>query len=275
MKKRKIVLMIFGSIILSGCSENPLLPTESQIVVQAFLYDNETVSDVYVGRSSSLGSADSTNQPISTAAVTLQKNGTTYRLTPDVSREGYYFYSGADLVVATGDQYSIQIVGDGTTVMAKTTVPTKPVAVSISKPVITFTTETISTPMGTRTRVSLSDTVNIQWINSTNDLYFVVVKSIDSNRTAISTDTMGMVRSRMFTSRPTTENYYRLSESQLQYTGKYYAYVYHVNEEYANLYKSREQDSRNMTEPLTNIKNGLGIFSAFASDTVSFIVKKE
>jgi len=277
----KLYFILFLCLLIFwGCTENPLLPTESQIVVQAFLYDHGTVSDVYVGRSNSLGSTDSTNQPITTAMVTLQKNGTNYQLVSDASREGYYIYSGTDLAIATGDKYSLQVIADGTTVTAETIVPPKPVAVSISKSVIRFTTETISTPMGSITRISLSDTVDIQWSNPTNELYFVVVKSVDSNRTSISTDTMrffpgGGVPGGISISRPTTENAYRLSEMQLRYTGMYYAYVYRVNKEYADLYKSREQDSRNMTEPLTNIKNGLGIFSAFASDTVSFTVVKK
>jgi hypothetical protein len=117
--------------------------------------------------------------------------------------------------------------------------------------------------------------VNVQWSNSTNDFFFVIIKSTDPNRTVISTDTMRMFPSGMFISSPTTENHYRLNEMQLEYTGTYCAYVYHVNKEYADLYKSREQDSRNMTEPLTNIKNGLGVFSAFAIDTVSFTVVKK
>jgi len=51
--------------------------------------------------------------------------------------------------------------------------------------------------------------------------------------------------------------------------------LYRVNQEYVDLYKSRDQDSRNLNEPLTNIENGLGIFSAFANDSVYFYAIKE
>ena len=40
----------------------------------------------------------------------------------------------------------------------------------------------------------------------------------------------------------------------------------------ADLYESREQDSRDLNEPLTNISNGLGVFSAFNSQTALFEV---
>jgi hypothetical protein len=51
--------------------------------------------------------------------------------------------------------------------------------------------------------------------------------------------------------------------------------VYRVNQEYVDLYENRQQDSRNLTEPLTNIKNGLGIFTAFSYAQAYFYVKKE
>jgi len=46
--------------------------------------------------------------------------------------------------------------------------------------------------------------------------------------------------------------------------------VYRVNQEYADLYEGRRQDSRDLNEPSTNIENGLGVFSAFNSDSTFF-----
>jgi len=51
--------------------------------------------------------------------------------------------------------------------------------------------------------------------------------------------------------------------------------IYHVNEEYALLYETSTQDSRDLNEPYTNINNGLGIFSGFASQEVYFEVIKK
>jgi hypothetical protein len=51
--------------------------------------------------------------------------------------------------------------------------------------------------------------------------------------------------------------------------------VYRVNKEYADLYRSRQQDTRSLNEPLTNVQNGLGVFSAFASDSVAVFVVLE
>ncbi len=56
--------------------------------------------------------------------------------------------------------------------------------------------------------------------------------------------------------------------------GAHHAKVYRVNAEYAQLYENRTQDSRDLNEPPSNIRNGLGVFSAFNSSSVSFEVAR-
>ena len=52
--------------------------------------------------------------------------------------------------------------------------------------------------------------------------------------------------------------------------------LFHVQTYYVLLYQSSGQDSRDLNEPYSNIKGGLGIFTAFNSDTASvYLVKKE
>ena len=51
--------------------------------------------------------------------------------------------------------------------------------------------------------------------------------------------------------------------------------VFCVNKEYTDLYQSMEQDSRNLNEPLANIQNSLGIFTAFSCDSIFFEVVKQ
>ena len=76
-------------------------------------------------------------------------------------------------------------------------------------------------------------------------------------------------------SRPTRESSYQINFGEIAYWGKYVVKVYRVNQEYADLYENLEQDSRDLNEPPTNIKNGLGIFSAFHSQNVYFNVEKK
>jgi len=74
---------------------------------------------------------------------------------------------------------------------------------------------------------------------------------------------------------PTNENRYRISRFDLAHYGRYNVRVYHVNQEYANLYYSHQPDSLDLNEPLTNVENGLGIFSAFASSSANFTMAQQ
>jgi hypothetical protein len=78
-----------------------------------------------------------------------------------------------------------------------------------------------------------------------------------------------------FRSSPFQGDLYTINTRSLEKYGRHRVKVYHVNQEYADLYENREQDSRSLTEPLTNIKNGLGIFTAFSYSEVYFDVKNE
>jgi hypothetical protein len=62
---------------------------------------------------------------------------------------------------------------------------------------------------------------------------------------------------------------------ELETLGLHMAKVYRVNEEYAQLYENRIQDSRDLNEPPSNIRGGLGVLSAFNSDSVLFVVVRE
>ena len=66
-----------------------------------------------------------------------------------------------------------------------------------------------------------------------------------------------------FISEPTIDNFFVVRLLLLEALGLQQAEVYRVNAEYAQLYENRTQDSRDLNEPPSNIRNGLGVFSAF------------
>jgi hypothetical protein len=251
-----------------GCSKNPVLPEEQNLVLQAYLYADEPVTDITVMMSRPISSTDTSNELVSEANVTLYKNGVAYQLTPS-SSPGRYAYIGSDLQVQSGDQYRIEVAYGGIIASAETKVPPKPVGLSTNTPTITFTTETVSTPFGgTMERVTTSDSLIVSWSNPTGAAYYVVMESIDPSRQSIRSDTFPSFANMRFVTEPTTDDQYRAFEQDINYTGKHKIMLYRVNQEYVDLYKSREQDSRSLNEPLTNVKDGLGIFTAFASDSL-------
>ena len=77
-----------------------------------------------------------------------------------------------------------------------------------------------------------------------------------------------------FITEPTDLDTYTIRGMTLTQYGTHRVILYKVNDEYAELYEFQEQDSRYFNEPPSNVINGLGIFTAFNSDTIYFEVKK-
>ena len=261
--------------VLYGCQHNPLLPEATQIVLQAYLNDGERVTNITVMLSRSLSSSDTANTMLPNANVVLTKNDAQYQLTPSLQNGGEYYYLGTDLQVHSGDQFGIAVTYNGTTATAETVVPGKPVGLSANTSTIIFTKDTVTTPFGgKREMISSSDSLVLSWDNPSQLSHYIVVESDDSTRQPLRSDTLGNINFvGRFVTEPTTNNYYRVQQINFNYTGKYKVTLYRVNKEYVDLYASRQQDSRNLNEPKTNVKNGLGIFTAFASDSTSVSVK--
>ena len=82
----------------------------------------------------------------------------------------------------------------------------------------------------------------------------------------------GMRGRRRLVFAPTAADSLPINALGLPFLGRYRVQVWRVNEEYATLYNTLQQDSRDLNEPFTNITGGLGVFTAFAADTTSVVV---
>jgi hypothetical protein len=267
--KKSISLLYLLILFIAGCQENPVIPEEEQLVLQAYLYADEPITEVTVMLSRPLSSSDTVNQLISTANVLLYKNNTSYQLTPSIQDPGKYYYAGNVLSVLSNEHYKIEVHYNGLISTAETTVPLKPENMSANISTMTFTKETMTTPFGgTIDRITTSDSLVVSWSNPASEAYYVVVESVDPNRQVLQSDTMFQFMNRRFVTEPITEDHYRVFDQDIKYAGRHKVTVYRVNQEYVNLYKTRRQDSRSLNEPQTNVKNGLGIFTAFASDSL-------
>lgn len=104
--------------------------------------------------------------------------------------------------------------------------------------------------------------------------HYIVVDNIENNPESIFVD-LPFERNFNFITEPTSSDVFLLQPRILEQYGTHRVVLYRVNQEYVDLYENREQDSRNLTEPLTNVENGLGVFTAFNSDTLYFEVRKK
>jgi hypothetical protein len=277
MKMLISILYLGISIIIIGCSNQN--PTQSEntnnLVVEGFLYANEPINNIQLTKTIGLDSQDTLAPPVNDALVWLIKNNKSYKLTQDPGRNGYYIYSGSDLSIESGDNFILEISYEGKEITSSTIVPPKPEDVTISNSTLVLSNES-GFPSGGFGQQD-TNSIYVRWINPDSSLYYVVVENLDANPEEISTGNFpgGMNIVRRTTFSPTATSEFVIGRRNLTYYGNHRAIVYKVNQEYADLYESRNQDSRNLNEPLTNIKNGLGVFSAFASYTVYFNVKSD
>lgn len=288
--KKYIYLLLFNFILVSliSCEDEAIYTPDERFVIQAYLYANEPVWDVSIKNAVPLTHADSVGEPINDALITLYKNDVAYTLVSS-SDSGTYYYPGNDLNIETSDEFSIEASVGEKTATASTSVPESPVGVFMSSEIIELPEIVVDedggnfdfTAMSKLREAQQAIELDVLWDNPIGDLHFIIVENAEDNQESIFPDfgggfgRLGGKGAFQRISQPTRESSYQINFSDIKYWGKYIVKVYRVNQEYADLYENLEQDSRDLNEPPTNIKNGLGIFSAFNSQNVYFEVKKE
>ena len=244
------------------------------IVVEAFLYAHEPVTDIRLMQTIPLASEDSVAPPINDATVRLIKNGVSYTLAPS-GADGFYAYPGNDLAVEAGDVFRLEVEGAGQRITAETKVPPPPAGVALSDQVLELPTFGLpgSGGFGGPGQIQ-NNTLTVTWDNPSNLLHYVVIESLTTEEPEYILPEF--IRDRFtgfrLVTRPTDVNFFDIRVVALEVFGPHRAIVYRVNREYADLYENREQDSRDLNEPPTNIEGGLGVFSAFNSRSVTFDV---
>ena len=257
------IMTLAALILFGGCiEESPLISDKELIVVWAFLYAGEPVTDIRL--TSTVPLADTSEaSPINDAQITLIKDGQRYECEPSPGDSGYYHYEGTDLTIDTGDEFTIEIVRGEQFVTAKTSVPEKPISVALSSSVMEVPDFSNRESMW-EWRNSENRDITISWENTDGSWYYVTMENIEDNPVAISSWIHERLRRFIFP--PINDDTYRIGLPLITHLGLHRVNVYRVNQEYVDLYESREQDSRDLNEPLTNIEGGLGVFAAFNSD---------
>lgn len=270
MKVMSLPMIVATILLFIGCNEDSVLaPTGDLLVVQAYLYANEPVDDIRVTMMLPLDAAqDSEMPPVNDATVLLSKDGQRYALTPSPGDSGYYHYDGSDLSVAAGDHFKLEVEYQNQLIAAETTVPQPPLNVSLSDAAIEVPSPRDIFQGG----LEPSDfNVTINWDNEENDYFFITIENLEDDPVPVNEEVGGFLRTRHF--QPTRRDELTLNALQFTHLGTYLVKVYRVNREYADLYDSQDQDSRSLNEPLSNIENGLGVFSAFHSNVDSLFLE--
>lgn len=280
MKKYNILYLFLFVVIFLSCEEENLNNiAENQFVVEAFLYAGEPIEDIRIKTTYSLSANEDISVPINNAEVTLIKDGERFNLV-STNDDGFYNYPDNDLVVETNDVFQLEVLHNEILATAETIVPTPTTGLNLSRdtlfvPILPFTAGPDSIVSTIRNFLNNS-TIEATWENPNDDLYFLVVESVSDTLDPIFPSQVIEALTRFrFVSEPTDEASFSFLAGALESFGTYSVKVYHINQEYADLYENREQDSRDLNEPPSNITNALGVFSAFNSQEAFFEVVRE
>ncbi len=199
---------------------------------------------------------------IDSAQVYISYDGTDYLCTPVNNEPGKYICLDSNLIVEAGGAYSLFFEYNDYTVTSSTSVPSKPANADLSTTVYTVS----QNGMG-----FIQDPLSVTWDNPDNAYHIIVVEYMESSFNPIrwNMDPDSYEQFRKVSTEPVSEDSYNLdTRKHLLFYGSYQIHIYGVNKEYVNLYENISQNSLNLTEPLTNIENGLGIFTGINSVTL-------
>lgn len=257
--------------LLTGCFESDMVFEDQYApVVEAYLYVDKEVDNIQLSSMISFGTDSSGGEKITDALMVLEGEADSWVLSHDESTPGRY-YMEKHLEMVPGDTFRLRIELEEESLSAITVIPGEPPAVSMSS-------RSISIPkvdnMMDFKNVVMPDPVELTWNNPGAKYYFLNIQNIESYPIPIMPDppensrfATGGFLFQMIT-QPTNDSYYFIDIRQLEYFGTHRIVFTSVNDEYVYLYNSLNQDTRELNEPYTNIENGLGIFTAFNSDTL-------
>ena len=254
-------------LVVTSCTyeDNRLIDT-NLTVVESYLIPNTPLaiklSTIYVYND------DATNESetIIDAEVSIITESETYDLIYDASI-GTYQIPDTTIYAIPGDFYELKINRDGQLVTSTTTVPFKPINSQLSSGSIVVDSDARPGPN--------EASVELTWESPEGQTqYLVVIEYLEEDYDPIfdflEEDIYDDFRIR--SSEPITGNSYAINQRQLIFYGEYRVIIHSINKEYADLYENVGQTSQNIAEPLTNIENGLGIFTGLNSDTLSLTV---
>jgi|LGVF01.1.fsa_nt_gb hypothetical protein len=270
MKINKYFIILLFTITISSCEKDEGVNNTNDVpVIESFLSPN---NEIYVKLSKMYTFSENDtldNLSINSVEVNIVHNSINYILTPSEDGTGMYTNNDEDLKVVVGDSYKLFFEYHGFDVSSETTIPSKPVNVSSN-----YRNYTVSSGM----MGGQQNPLTISWDNTDNSYHQISIKYLDDEFDPINTnmEEEDLIESRIVSIAPVSNDAYDLRvRNDLKFYGDYQIIVFKVNEDYVEITEESDDSSFSLSEPKTNIKNGLGIFAGINSDTIQVTVKRE
>jgi len=269
--KPSLLIIFFLAVFVWSCEDTETEGFVSKPVIEGYLYEGTPVQHVAITELTPYEDLeDQDPQPLSGLDITLTVDGTDYVLEEDSPGSGSYGLPDNSFRLSSGQSLELSCVYNSLEIYSHTRVPSLPQDVTLSD-----TVKYISPITTLRDLEQFSDiSVEINWSNTDNSYYFVLVENLEEEPERINQIEDAPEIEASFSSPPTITDYEVIWMDDIPYYGLYRVVVYKTNTEYADLYQSQYQNPKTLNEPASNVLNGYGIFTAFASDTVYFAIRK-
>jgi len=232
---------------------------KAKAVVEAYLMANQTMR-VHITKEILCTSAADTAETLDALTVKIIHNDNIYILTAKGSGN---YVSDSTLIVTEGDTYKLEFEYDNNIISSSATIPSKPTGLTTSATSISVVA---FDPSG-GTMPTFPDPIKLTWNNPDNNYFLIVVKNVETSLDPIN-DSIND-KPHAFRNEPSQINSYEIQAMSFIYYGTHHILLYKLNPEYALLYNDNGNNSQNLTTPVSNITNGLGIFTGINADSVT------
>lgn len=274
MKSISTMIVLLSILLLSSCEETSItsLNTETP-VVSSYLYAGQPLDSLRVTLSNSYAREDTQLVTLDDLDITIWDGENKFELTSF----GAGYYRQSDLMIETEKSYVLEFDWKGATISATTFVPGKKEAqLSTSLIEMEKITNTGGFPGGGFTQI---DPIEVSWDNPEGDYFYVLIENLETNPEYVNDflaeleENLGQQFRRI--TEPSITDFHSInSRREITQYGTHRVIVFRVSPEYAALYQTSGTSSQSLSEPPSNIDNGLGIFTGVSSDTLYFEVKK-
>ncbi|MEZ5038941.1 MAG: DUF4249 family protein [Saprospiraceae bacterium] len=258
-----------------ACEQDDIASIDSKTpVVASYLYAGQTLDSLRVTLSFSYGRDDTTLIALDNLDIRIMEGDKSYPL----FNIGEGYYNHPNLLIENEKSYNLSFSYEGASVNAATFVPGKREAqLSTNAIEMAKITNTGGFPGGGFAEI---DPIEVTWENPENDYYYVLIENMETDPEYIN-DFLAQLEGnfgRRFSliTQPEITDFHNIDpRREITQFGRHRVIVFRVTPEYAALYATSGTSSTNITEPPSNIVNGLGIFTGVSSDTLFFEVKKQ
>lgn len=267
MIKYLFVPFVLMLLILTSCSKDLITPLDpdSIAVVESYIVAGDSAIRVRVSRL--LPFSTDTNEAIEyIPGLTLQING----FTLSEPEPGHYELDLKDTGIQPGSSYTLKFLYASDTVSSSTTIPGKPVNFSLSDNVIY--TDRITSTSGFIP--GHGDDIDATWDNEDGSYYYLTIQYLESTPDYINSAMEDVELPMEQGVAPINSSGTRIGLRNLQFFGHYRVVLFRVNKDFADLYQHLTSNSNNLTNPVTSISNGYGVFTGMSSDTLYLEVKE-